>query len=94
MVKETKETSKVWAQESLNMHQKDCVKSVCIQIYSRLHSVQLGENTDQNNIEYGHFLPVKMWQKLKLIWIKASELAMNNWLWIFFFLMYLCQRTI
>ena len=66
MVKETKETSKVWAQESLNMHQKDCVKSVCIQIYSGLHSVQLGENTDQNNIEYGHFLPSENVAKAKV----------------------------
>ena len=66
MMKETKETSKVWAQESLNMHQKDCVKSVCIQSYSGLHSVQLGENTDQNNIEYGHFLPSENVAKAKV----------------------------
>ena len=48
------------------MHQKDCVKSVCIQSYSGLHSVQLGENTDQNNIEYGHFLPSENVAKAKV----------------------------
>ena len=33
-----------------------CVKSVRIRSYSGLHSVQMPENTDQNNSEYGHFL--------------------------------------
>ena len=32
-----------------------CVKSVRIQSYSGPYSVQMRENTDQNNSEYGHF---------------------------------------
>ena len=33
-----------------------CVKSVLIRSYSGPYSVQMRENTDQNNSEYGHFL--------------------------------------
>ena len=32
-----------------------CVKSVRIRSYSGPYSVQMQENTDQNNSEYGHF---------------------------------------
>ena len=32
-----------------------CVKSVLIRSYSGLYSVQMRENTDQNNSEYGHY---------------------------------------
>ena len=32
-----------------------CVKSFHIQSFSGLNSVQLRENTDQKNSEYGHF---------------------------------------
>ena len=33
-----------------------CVKSVRIRSYSASYSVQMRENKDQNNSEYGHFL--------------------------------------
>ena len=36
-----------------NLH---CVKSVRIRIYSGLYLVQMRENANQNNSEYGHFL--------------------------------------
>ena len=48
------------------MHEKHCIKSVCIQGYSGSHSVQLGENTDQNNFEYGQFLPSENVAKAKV----------------------------
>ena len=41
---------------SFNEYKYHCVKTVRIRIYSGLYSVQIRENTDQNNSEYGHFL--------------------------------------
>ena len=32
-----------------------CVKSVCIRSFSGSYSVQMQENTEQENYEYGHF---------------------------------------
>ena len=38
-----------------NFNTTDCVKSACIRSYSGPYPVQMRENTDQNNYEYGHF---------------------------------------
>ena len=38
-----------------NDHHQHCVKSVRIRSYSDPYSVQIRENTDQNNSEYRHF---------------------------------------
>ena len=44
-----------------------CVKSVHIRSYSSLYSVQMRENTDQNNFEYGHFSRSDKHKKLHML---------------------------
>ena len=60
-----------------------CVKSVLIRSYSGPHfpafglnTVRMGENADQNNSEYGHFLR------------SADQMCTTKFLQIYFFLLF------
>ena len=44
-----------YPKEAHKIQYVDCVKSVRIWSYYDPYSVQMQENTDQNNSEYGHF---------------------------------------
>ena len=46
-----------------------CIKCFRIGCYSGLYSVQMRENTDQNNSEYGYFLrSVGVWEVVYVVW--------------------------
>ena len=50
-----KELFSLFLHPRINFSDNHCVKNVGIWSYSGLYSVQMRENTDQNNSKYGHF---------------------------------------
>ena len=58
-----------------------CVKSVHIQSYSDPYSVQMRENTNQNNSEDGHLLHSENLHKN----IYQGFLALSNFVWFLYF---------
>ena len=57
-----------------------CVKSVLIGVILSIspYSVQMRENTDQNNSEYGHFLRSNAYRIIKLIAIRHTFFSLQK----------------